>query len=379
MTLPESKQSGQQAKAQRVANASVSKFAVFKQADGAYRWAILSSSSFEDRDGEIVSQKAQEQDVAHMDATGEYGVLDWWHTGIPLGDCDFAAMHDKVRVESGTFRNPRVGQAVAAKASDLAVSLAFFHPKTEPRNAVYENIATFARSLLPRGKESNLLTAVYVQQGETHMLKEKFEALKALLGGNDELAQSVLAQAEQAQKAAEGQGLAHKEAAAPDAKEEMPMEGGTPADPTPEEPSAEPVAETPAPDMAAMIGQAVASAIEPLVKQVGSMSASMAEMSAKLAGYEATSAEQGKAAKKEADAQKAELVAAQKATSEAIKTLDKRLKELEGDTPKAFKDRRASQAKETATNQLAVGPTPDVGILKMIDEKILGGLPGAPS
>jgi len=78
--------------------------AVFKQADGRYRWVTFSSNAFEDGDREIVSTKALADDVAHSDATGDYGPLLFWHMPqAELGACDYRALHDRMLIESGTF------------------------------------------------------------------------------------------------------------------------------------------------------------------------------------------------------------------------------------------------------------------------------------
>lgn len=222
---------------------------VFKQANGQYRWVLLSSSAFKDRDGEIVSQAAQEADTDRMNATGDFGTLDWWHLvpqaistredlgalptpvrqgGLILGDCDFSAMQDRIRVESGTFRDQAVAAAVATAAPRLAASLAFYHPLNEPdAQGVYHTIKTFSRALLPAGKESNLVTQLFVTQGgQMASLKEKWDAFVQLVGGED-TAQSIATQAAQKERMAEGQGLAFKEGATPKAGDVFTHEGAT--------------------------------------------------------------------------------------------------------------------------------------------------------
>lgn len=200
---------------------------VFKQADGKYRWVLISSTAFEDRDGEIVSTKAQENDIASLDKSGDYGVLRWWHVGRPyatkagdwrtwvagkgidLGVCDFSAMHGRVRIESGTFNNNEVGARLKEVANDLSVSIGFSHPETEPdRGGVFENIHTFERSLLPRGKQSNYFVSIPIIEKESNMDNKKIAALKELLGMN---ADEIINKAELTDKAAEAAGVAFKE------------------------------------------------------------------------------------------------------------------------------------------------------------------------
>lgn len=188
----------------------------FKQADGRMRWVLFSSSSYQDRDGEIVSQKALTDDTDRMNASGDFGTLDWWHTPVILGDCDFSAMHGRISVESGTFRDEHIAGAIAT-AKGLGASRTFYNPATEPdANGVYHNIRTVSRAILPAERASNVLTRVYVAHDkETDtMFDEKIKKLKELLGGTPEAAATVdtlLSTAERTDKAAEAAGLTAKE------------------------------------------------------------------------------------------------------------------------------------------------------------------------
>lgn len=203
-------------------------FQVTKGVDGRLHWVLLSSNSFQDREGEIVSQKALEADVARADKEGDYGTLDWWHldgypdknSGEPtpkvtLGHCTGNAMHGRMLVEWGDFVSDAVGQAVKAVAGDLAVSIAFLHPESEPDAAgVYHHIRRYSRALLPRRFASNPLTAApIIVQEEKHMVKEKIAALRAVMGGDDDLVNQVLALASAKEQAALEAGVRHKETA----------------------------------------------------------------------------------------------------------------------------------------------------------------------
>lgn len=198
---------------------------VIKQADGAYRWVLLSSNSFEDRDREVVSQKALESDVARADADGHYGPLLWWHLNgkrnkegeqlplVALGECDYNAMHGRMLVESGLFVSESVALAVEKEAPNLEVSLGFEFPESAlDGEGVIHQITRTERSLLPRGKASNRITAVGVIQKELPMLKDKLEALTKVLGGNKELVNQVLQLAETGEKEAVAAGLRTKAA-----------------------------------------------------------------------------------------------------------------------------------------------------------------------
>lgn len=205
-------------------------FTVFKTTRG-LRWLAFSSNGYEDRDREIVSTKALAADVERTAADGKYGPLRWWHLGHPdpadgdapwgpgvdLGWCDWAAMSGPFLVESGTFRSEEIGEAIARKAKDLALSLGFFHPKGEPdADGVFHYIRRFERSLAPAGKVSNPLTAFYVP-GATPVNTEQIAKLKELMPGvpPDRIEELIAEYTSASTKVAEAAGLRFKTAGQP--------------------------------------------------------------------------------------------------------------------------------------------------------------------
>lgn len=188
-------------------------FKVYKQADGAFRWVAISSNSYLDRDGEIVSQKALEDDVARADATGEYGDLLWWHEpGLALGVCDYNAMAGRMLVESGTFKSAKIGAAFEQAQARLGTSIGFRHPRSEPGpDGVFKNIRRFERSPLPLGFASNPYTAFSVTKGKI-MDQKKRDALAELIG--QEAANEVITAAQTQQKQNDDAGVRTKEAEA---------------------------------------------------------------------------------------------------------------------------------------------------------------------
>ena len=315
--------------------------AVFKQADGNYRWVAISSNAFQDREKEIVTLKALADDCEradaqfkeHGDAAKAYGTLRWWHVGkwdvanqiagqgLDLGVCDFNAMHGKMLVESGTFHNPAIGAAIKEIADDLELSIGFFHPLDQPdASGAYTQIRRFERSLLPRGRGSNPLTAFSVayEKGEPMAnLKDKLDAFLNLFGNTPqakELAEGVMQLAEQKEIAAESAGVKSKEEPAlSDAQGEPPAEDKPSwfvADMKPEE-------------FQALIARGVADALAPMLKELGAATA-------------ATLKENGGSLEK----QFAQVVAVQG-------EIDARLKEIEGVQTRAF---RASQDQGTVTS-----------------------------
>ena len=346
---------------------------VYKDATGQDRWVTFSSNAYRDRDKEIVSTAALEADVARADKEGNYGPLRWWHVGTPdpinqlpgpgadIGTCDFNAMHGRVLIESGTFASPKIAQAVKEAAANLQVSIGYFHPRTEPDSAgVFNSIKRFERSLLPAGRASNPFTGLSVIEktdGGDIVLKEKFQALAALLK-DDELVNSVLAQAEAKEKEAQAMLVDFKESEQEPlvaaAAEELPIEVKeevtemeVPAEI--DEAELEPVIGDMTPDeFAGMLAEAMSKAMEPHEKELAAVKASM-----KL--------------KDDSESALREAVALQ---AQTITTLKSQLDELVGSQPRAAtRGYRDSQSAETVVKDdskvKGKQPTVDPDFVKM--------------
>jgi hypothetical protein len=183
-----------------------------KQVGDSYRWVLISSNSYQDRDGEIVTQKALEDDVARADGDGEYGPLLWWHEkSIVLGQCTGNAMHNRMLIEWGTFKSAAVAEKFKQAGPNLGVSIGFNHPVTQPdADGLFHNVRRFERSALPHTVASNTLTAIPIVEKESFMLKEKIDALRLVFGGDDALVNSVISLADTQQKAADEAGIRTK-------------------------------------------------------------------------------------------------------------------------------------------------------------------------
>lgn len=150
-------------------------FTVFKDAKGQWRWIGVSSSAARDADGETVSLKALEADTATKDVTGNYGPLNWWHTPIKLGTCDFNTMDGPLLVESGTFVSEKVAswvsKAINGGLFKPGMSLEFEHNEpglpVQP-GRVFTKINKVGRALLPAEKASNLLTSFQVYNSNSN-------------------------------------------------------------------------------------------------------------------------------------------------------------------------------------------------------------------
>jgi len=297
---------------------------VVKQADGSYRWVLISSSAYQDRDGEIVSQKALEADVARADAEKDYGPLLWWHESrLPLGDADFNATHGPMLIESGTFKSGAVAVGLKEHEAELGGSIAFNHPMTEPdKEGVFNTVRRFERSILPKEKASNLFTRFSVKES-TDMDKEKVDSLKDKIG--DEAVSAILQSAEAQTKQADAAGVRRKE--------EQPDGAASTAPPAAD---TAPVTQTTTPEA---IAQAIATALAPIEAEFTGLKAALGEQAQAKATAEVER-------QKAVDAQTAKVTALEAQLGEAQKSL----KELQGDLPRGVvKGYRASQDDSTIT------------------------------
>lgn len=188
---------------------------VFKDSTGKWRWLSISSNSFMDRLGEVISQEALERDVLRADLTKEYGPLLWWHQrDLVLGWCDFNMMVGKFLVESGTFVDDIIPAILAPLWWSLGVSIGFYHAEDEPIVGpdwvpVYYNILRDERSVLPWEWAANSYTA-FATGREIDMAQrnEALESLTSLVG--PQLVGDILNQANQMELDLTAQGVITK-------------------------------------------------------------------------------------------------------------------------------------------------------------------------
>lgn len=190
-----------------------------------YRWTLITGSSFEDRDGEIISEKAFMDDCDQMELTGDYGELLWWHCDgtqhatdkearpyIPLGICDTSFVVDKCNIESGLYYDNDLGKVLSEKASKFGASKSFYHKEEEPIDGVYTYIRTKERSLLPRGKEANLLTKLFGLSKEKEMATNSERVDSFAKNAGVETKEAALELAKVLSEKAESFGLKNKDA-----------------------------------------------------------------------------------------------------------------------------------------------------------------------
>jgi hypothetical protein len=93
-----------------------SELLVEKSDDGTYQWTAISSNSFRDTDGEVVSTQAMDFAIEIAKKRGSYGNLVWEHFDeLPIGVCKSQQRVGNFLVETGTFLDTPLGQKAAEK------------------------------------------------------------------------------------------------------------------------------------------------------------------------------------------------------------------------------------------------------------------------
>jgi hypothetical protein len=93
-----------------------SELLVEKSDDGTYRWTAISSNSFRDLDGEIVTTQAMDFSIEIAKKRGSYGNLVWEHYDeLPIGVCKSQRRVGNFLVETGDFLDTPLGLKAAEK------------------------------------------------------------------------------------------------------------------------------------------------------------------------------------------------------------------------------------------------------------------------
>jgi hypothetical protein len=163
---------------------NVEKFTVYKSGD-TWRWLTVSNVAIEDREGEIVSEKAYDDAIAYAYANNAFGELDLVHIdGTDVGTCDLMARLNTQLIEGGEWYNDskaqRVREKVSTKPTQWGVSIKFHYDPEQFSEKVYQGgIRILKRTILPRGMAASYGTAIAVTGGVS--MKKIDEETKAAL------------------------------------------------------------------------------------------------------------------------------------------------------------------------------------------------------
>lgn len=270
-------------------------FAVYKSNDDTWRWVSISSSAFMDRDKEIIPKAALTADVERADATKEYGPLLWWHMPeLKIGQCDFNMMMNNFLVESGTFDDPRIAEAISDNADKLGTSLGYHYPlQRRGPGTVFKSITRFERSFLLEQFASNWATKVLVKENAMtdEQKREEFKALFKNPAMGEQVLAALTVQTDAATKQAQLLGIAYKAsvdvgAASPAVNPPAAMEEDKKEQPVAEKADAPDPSEQDAPqdtsdenllldmtrdDLQALISQTVQAALTPMMQAMQSL------------------------------------------------------------------------------------------------------------
>lgn len=203
-------------------------FNVFKGSNGQWYWIAKHTNAYEDRDGEILSEKAHEGYIKRLDmGLVPMPELWTWHVkGTKHGQADVVFGVGKIVVAVGHFDDtPQAKQAIQfyrKNAGRIKLSHGFTAPQWAFKNGVYEVYNTFEITTLPDGAESNPYTSfeeVKAMQPDA----KKLEWVANVLG--KEVAARVVSETEQHDKALMDLNVRYKDYADVEAKPDGELEG----------------------------------------------------------------------------------------------------------------------------------------------------------
>ena len=157
--------------------------AVIKQADGRYRWFARYSNSWQDRDGEIITEAAHKEYIGWAYDTGTFPELWMWHTpGTRVGEADWLEFSDGFAHASGTIDNGKESVVEKVASQDAGVSHGFLSLQA---GKYIQRYRSYEVSVLPREYAAvattgfNLLTA---KEGDMAFTGERRAFLVNALG-----------------------------------------------------------------------------------------------------------------------------------------------------------------------------------------------------
>lgn len=223
------------------------------EADGKKFWVSITTNAFEDREGEVFTTQALENYVAqaekglppeletalkemHLPAT-QNGELWLMHLpGSRIGEPRWHGVEGRFLLEAGVFDDTPIGQKAAAylaeHGEDYKNSHGFMYHTEDKEDKVFDWFWKFETSVVPAGWASNPWTGLKVIAEEAKSMDERKKAELVKMVG-EELANDLIAKAQEGTKALEEAGVAFK-------ADDAPAPLSTPALATPPAPAAQP-------------------------------------------------------------------------------------------------------------------------------------------
>jgi hypothetical protein len=148
---------------------------ITRESTGLRLMFLISSNSFEDRENEIVRQKALEKYVKSFDNSGN---LMFWHGGEPIGEIIRAEIKESFLVEVARelpdkiidlgkdkpfmVSRKKVWDLIEKTPGDWGASIGFRHLETGKQGDTYNDIEKFETSVLPVTIAANAVTLAHI-------------------------------------------------------------------------------------------------------------------------------------------------------------------------------------------------------------------------
>ncbi len=177
------------------------------------KWVSFYTNNFEDKTGQIFSEKSHDQYIDWLDkGMIPYPELWYWHIpGTKHGQAEWVGREGHIVIAAGSFDDTPMADLFRKEynRNSYRTSHTYGAPKGGHADGVYQAYFTVEISPLPAGKEANAITT-FMEVKEMPITQEKRDKLAAILG--PELASKTLGDAEQVSKKLEEAGFKFKEA-----------------------------------------------------------------------------------------------------------------------------------------------------------------------
>lgn len=133
-------------------------FVSYKDASGVWRWMIINTNKFKDREDEIFTEASHKEYIAAVERTGEWPELWLWHTpGTRMGQANLVDYVNGFVVHAGEY-DPGFEDVAErlSKMKDLGVSHGFVFPEGDEEDKVYDHYRTFELTVCPGRRSANI-------------------------------------------------------------------------------------------------------------------------------------------------------------------------------------------------------------------------------
>ncbi len=134
-------------------------FVSYKDEQGEWQWMIINTNKYEDREGEIFSEKSHKEYIHFVEKTGQWPELWLWHTpGTRIGVASLVDYVDGFVVHSGAFDKGMadVAERLHKIQKKLGVSHGYEYLLGDEEDKVYDHYRTFELTLCPAHRAANI-------------------------------------------------------------------------------------------------------------------------------------------------------------------------------------------------------------------------------